>query len=232
MSVGLNNQYQLIKIADDAWRIEEDVVRFFLFVGPDKSIVVDTGLGTGDPFAVVRTLTDTPVIVVNTHADPDHISGNSYFENIFLHPSEFYYYKKAFPNHKATPLSNGDVLDIGTRRFEVVHIPGHTPGSIALLDRENRVLVCGDSVSGESVYIFGENRSLQALIFSLEKLDGMKDAISEVYPSHGCFPLAPEAISAQLDAAKCLSIGELIGIKPPPDIPALLYVHGNASFFM
>jgi glyoxylase-like metal-dependent hydrolase (beta-lactamase superfamily II) len=41
-------------------------------------------------------------------------------------------------------LNDGDVIDLGDRQFEAVHLPGHTPGSCALHDRANGVLFTGD----------------------------------------------------------------------------------------
>ena len=43
-------------------------------------------------------------------------------------------------------LDGGEVLAIGRYRFEVLWTPGHTPGSICLLDRERRILLCGDHI--------------------------------------------------------------------------------------
>ena len=43
-------------------------------------------------------------------------------------------------------LADGDVLDLGDRRFEVVHTPGHSPGGIALFERETGILFSGDIV--------------------------------------------------------------------------------------
>lgn len=42
-------------------------------------------------------------------------------------------------------LGEGDVLDLGERRFRVLHLPGHSPGSIGLLD-EAGVLLAGDAI--------------------------------------------------------------------------------------
>ena len=33
-------------------------------------------------------------------------------------------------------LNNGDVIELGNHLLEVIHIPGHTPGSILLLDKK------------------------------------------------------------------------------------------------
>jgi glyoxylase-like metal-dependent hydrolase (beta-lactamase superfamily II) len=43
-------------------------------------------------------------------------------------------------------LREGDVVDLGDRRFEVTHLPGHSPGCIALFDRANGLLVAGDVI--------------------------------------------------------------------------------------
>ncbi|MDR0875779.1 MAG: MBL fold metallo-hydrolase [Clostridiales Family XIII bacterium] len=232
MSENSMSPYQIIQIAPDAWRIEEEVVRFFLFAGPEKCLVVDTGFGGSNPLIAVQSLTDVPGLLVNTHADGDHTGGNSHFKSAYLHPAEFANYLQSAPDHQALPLWEGDVIDIDSRRFEVILIPGHTPGSIALLDRENRILIAGDSVSDAPVFIFGEARSLPALIASLKKLESMNDEYDVIYPSHGSFPLPKEAVSAQLRAALLLQAGELAGAEPPFEVPALMYVHEGASFLL
>lgn len=43
-------------------------------------------------------------------------------------------------------LNEGDVLDLGNRRFEVLHLPGHSPGSIGLWERQSGVLFSGDAI--------------------------------------------------------------------------------------
>lgn len=43
-------------------------------------------------------------------------------------------------------LAEGDVVDLGSRRFRVLHLPGHSPGSIGLLDEAAGVLLAGDAI--------------------------------------------------------------------------------------
>ncbi len=43
-------------------------------------------------------------------------------------------------------LEDGDVIDLGDRHFDVLHVPGHSPGSIALWDAASGVLLSGDAV--------------------------------------------------------------------------------------
>lgn len=51
---------------------------------------------------------------------------------------------------KAAPvtrlLEDGDVVDLGDRRLEVIHTPGHSPGGIALFERASGILFSGDIV--------------------------------------------------------------------------------------
>ena len=43
-------------------------------------------------------------------------------------------------------LDEGDVIDLGNRAFQVLHLPGHSPGSIGLWDPKARLLFSGDAV--------------------------------------------------------------------------------------
>lgn len=45
-----------------------------------------------------------------------------------------------------TSLGEGDVIDLGDRHFEVLHLPGHTPGSLGLWERESATLFSGDAI--------------------------------------------------------------------------------------
>ncbi len=47
---------------------------------------------------------------------------------------------------KAAPLDEGDVIDLGDRHFEVLHLPGHTPGSLGLWDAGSGILFSGDAI--------------------------------------------------------------------------------------
>ena len=43
-------------------------------------------------------------------------------------------------------LDEGDVIDLGDRAFQVLHLPGHSPGSIGLWDIKSKTLFSGDAV--------------------------------------------------------------------------------------
>lgn len=207
--------YEVIQVDEGCWRIEDGGVRCFLVVGTEQAVLVDTGFGTGDLPAAVAGVTQLPVMLVNTHADGDHIGGNGQFAACHMHPAEFdrYATKKGAGVDAPRPLWEGDVIALGGRQLEVVLIPGHTPGSIALLDREHRVLISGDSVQDSSIYMFGPGRNLPGYIASLERLAGMAGLFDRVYPSHGSSVLAGEVLLPLLEGAKKVLRGEIAG-KP------------------
>jgi len=227
------DRYEIQAIDKTSWRIETDIVRAFLFVGTEKALLVDTTNFPGPLDEAVKHLTDKPVILVNTHADEDHISCNDRFPEAFMHPAEYAYYartrKAAYA--KAMPLQDGEVIDLGGRSFEVILLPGHTFGSIALLERETGILVGGDSISDTPVFIFGDMRDLDAFQVSLKRLLRRIDQISVVYPSHGTFPLEKEQIAKELSCAEKLQRGELTPQEPPFPLPAKMYCADGAGYY-
>jgi glyoxylase-like metal-dependent hydrolase (beta-lactamase superfamily II) len=227
---------EIAKIDDATYRIEDNGTRCFFFIVETRALLVDTGRGkAGSLRAAIESLTDKPILLVNSHGDWDHIGQNAEFDMAYMHPADMAnYFSLAAPGAPVAPLWEGDLIDIGGRTFEVVLIPGHSPGSIALLDRKHRILLVGDSVSGpRPMMMHGEKRSIDALILSLEKLLGLIDAFDTIYPAHGAFPLGPETVEQTLVAAKKLRAGALTPHKdlPRPELPdAKLYESDGAAF--
>ena len=223
--------YEVIQIDERSWRIEENGVRSFLFTGANKALLVDSGFGTGNLRETVESLTKLPVMLVNTHADRDHLGCNKQFSKAFMHPAEFDRYHQAMGKEfVAGPVWESDVIDLGGRCFEVVLIPGHTPGSIALLDAENKILISGDSVQTGMIFMFGAGRNIAAYINSMDKLSRMRGRFDTLYPSHGSFPANAEIIDGLINGAKQIRDGKIEGMKPPFETPAEVYDVGVAKF--
>ena len=232
-----NDDYETRLLDKSCWEIRDKAgirmhVCCFLFIGEDKAMLVDTGFGRGDLKAVVDSLTSLPVMLVNTHADGDHVGCNGLFEKAYMHPAEFAYYYETCPKGAvAVPLWEGEVIDLGGRQFEVILIPGHTTGSIALLDRENRILVSGDSIAESTIFMFGKGRSLQAHIYSMKKLLTCSDAFDAIYPAHGPCPIGKDIIDKLIRGAERVLTGTVEGTDPPFPIPAKVYKAEGAAFF-
>ncbi len=202
---------EVIRINENTWRFEDAGVRFLLLCGTEKAALVDTGRNTPDARKVAEGLTELPLVLVNTHADPDHISGNAAFDSFYMSPAEEENYRAHGGSGRLLPVREGDVIDLGGRTLRVIDIPGHTPGSIALLDEDARVLIGGDSVQDGTVFMFGPHRDMARYIGSLEHLSLYEGLFDEVWAMHGSFPVKPELIPKLLEGAREIRDGRASG---------------------
>jgi glyoxylase-like metal-dependent hydrolase (beta-lactamase superfamily II) len=84
-------------------------------------------------------------------------------------------------------VGDGDVLELGGRRLEVVETPGHTGGHICLADRDARLLFTGDHVlpriySGVGIGVLEGGEPMGDLLASLDRLSEFDDFT--VLPGH------------------------------------------------
>ena len=202
--------YEVIQINEQTWRIEDGGVRFFLLVGTEKALLIDSGMMVKNAKEIAEELTDLPIELLNTHADRDHVAGNEAFETFYMHPAECSnYYKGAGKTGTATPIWDGDVIDLGDRPLEIISIPGHTPGSIAVLDKKYRALISGDPIQDGRIFMFGVQREIHAYQHSLIKLGKYEGQFDEIYPSHGTFPVYPEIIQQLYDGVNEMLEGKI-----------------------
>ena len=222
------------KLADHFWVIEESGVRSFLFEGTDRTMLIDTGFGTLPLRDMVSELTDLPVFLVNTHTDKDHTGRNREFSPVYMHPAEMDHCQNALPKNcrmeDVRSLWEGNIIDLGHWKFEVILTPGHTPGSIMLLEREKRMLISGDSIQNGTIFMFGAGRNMSAFQSSLRKIIAMADTFDTIWPSHGDYPLTVDMIPGILQGTQDLLNGKLSGEEPPWPMPCKKYTCDVASF--
>ena len=199
---------EIIRIDDNTWRIEDGHVRFYLFCGKDKAALIDSGMTVPDAKPVAEGLTKLPLILINTHADPDHISGNGEFSQFYMSPKEEGNYREHGGEGEIIPVHEGEVIDLGERPLRIIDIPGHTPGSIAIIDEINRILISGDSVQDGDIFMFGTKRNLDRYIESLKHLQDFTDMFDVIYPMHGSFPVSPDLIGKLLEGAQLIKEGK------------------------
>lgn len=201
---------QAVRIDENTWRFEDGGVRFFLLTGRERALLIDSGMNAPDARDLAEGLTDLPLSLLNTHADPDHVSGNNAFAECYMHPDEAGNYAGK-SSARIVPVRDGDVIDLGDRPLRILENPGHTPGSIAVLDENARVLYGGDAVQDGNIYMFGPFRNLEVYIRSLERLWEMKDRFDRVYPCHGTFPVETGLIERLIGGARQILEGETDG---------------------
>ncbi len=81
----------------------------------------------------------------NARTLADAFLGEAMFDELPPAPFEYHSYRIA-PPQRIAPLEDGDCFDLGDRRFEVIHTPGHSPGGIALWEAASATLIAGDII--------------------------------------------------------------------------------------
>ena len=168
----------------------------YLITGSEKALLVDTANGYEDLHAIVRTLTELPVIVVNTHGHGDHVFGNLYFDEAWLHPADnalydmFFGYaredleKRGLKPCPVKPLQIGQIFDLGGVQLEVVDLKGHTAGSVGLLDKAGRILYTGDGLNTHIWMQLDHSLPIATLLETLRTLKEKHGADFD-YVAHG-----------------------------------------------
>ena len=157
----------------------------YILIGDEKVCVIDTMNGLNDLYKVVRSYTDKPIMVINTHGHPDHIYGNVYFEEAYINPADIpmaeeFFKEPAFIEEfekrggvKIPPfkeIHGGDVIDLGGKTLEVYELPGHTRGSIVLLFKEDRILFTGDAINHHLWMQIPDTTPIKDMADNIEKL--------------------------------------------------------------
>jgi hydroxyacylglutathione hydrolase len=138
-------------------------------------------------------------LIVSTHGHWDHIGDNARVAEhtgaeIASHPLDAHRLTNPDgrwlpfeipPSVPAVQLQEGGEIRFGELRLEVLHTPGHTEGSVCLLDRENGRLYSGDTLFNGS---FGRvdlpGGSPEAMVESLDRLRRLDPSLL-VRPGHG-----------------------------------------------
>ena len=162
-----------------------------------ETCIIDPG---ADPSRIKKVLGKenlSPKFIINTHGHGDHIAANGAFDiPIYIHRldgdflgdpdrnlSRVFMFGITSPK-AARLLEDGDVVTVGSIGLEVMHTPGHTPGSISL--KGGGVVFTGDALFAGSIgrtdFEYGDE---EALITSIKrKLLTLSDD-TVVYPGHG-----------------------------------------------
>ncbi|MDR2835427.1 MAG: MBL fold metallo-hydrolase [Bacteroidales bacterium] len=161
----------------------------YLLEGKTKALLIDTLIGVGNLRAFCRELTDLPITVVNTHGHIDHTGGIFDFDECYIHSNDIsLIYEKedrrkgyvengikksgkkiviletdftVIKPMKTFPIYDGFVFDLGERKIEVIAVPGHTLGTVVLLDRSNRIVFSGDACNINTLLFLPHSTSIE-----------------------------------------------------------------------
>ena len=172
-----------------------------------ECIIVDPGCYDAKDNAVLSKFIEEnklkPVALVNTHCHLDHLFGNKFVSDTYqLEPTM---HKADLPLLEYAPLTaiqydlhldelpevgkfveEGDVIHFGNSSFEVLFTPGHAPGHICLLNRDEKIILSADVLFhlsiGRTDLPLGDHATLLKSI--KEKLLVLEEDVV-VYPGHG-----------------------------------------------
>ena len=97
-------------------------------------------------------------------------------------------------------LTAGETLDLGGRVLEVLATPGHSPDSICLIDRKNRILLAGDTWYAGPVFAQLDHSDVDAYAATAQRLAALAKDVDLVLPGHSP-PTRDTEVLVRFDAA-------------------------------
>jgi hydroxyacylglutathione hydrolase len=208
----INNIHQIEEIAPNTYRIDEaGVCNAYLLIGDKKALLIDSGNGISNIYLVASSLTSLPIEMVATHMHPDHVGGRNWFKYYYVSEKDNTIEYKALCIKKANELlikmrkdlnlkdvgiskkvyharaigiTADKVFDLGNRSIKIVEAPGHTRGSIVLLDDKNKLMFTGDSVNNWMWLQVPGGLDLSTWLTTVDKLIKLSDTYT-AYCGHG-----------------------------------------------
>ena len=231
--------YTVTELEPGIWRIGNSMVYMDLLVGTHHALLFDTGYGFGSLKDVVRSITDKPLYVVNSHGHVDHACGNEQFGGAYIHQLDMELAMEhngrdmrmaeletaevpldfdlegylTLGTGELKPAGEGFTFDLGGMTMEVIHLPGHTAGSIGLWCPERKLLWMGDAMNCFVWLFLPEAQSLETYIASLHKAAALP--FTHMIQSHEPCPVPKRKLWDYLDLAEHLDF-EQGALVPAP----------------
>lgn len=167
-----------------------------LIIGQEKALLFDTMSGTDDLIGQIRSITNLPLQVINSHGHLDHTAGNVDFEKVYMNPADWSLIDKyhgklpglsmemklahdklvkwaAMEGHLC-PILPKEKINLGGIEIEVISLAGHTAGSIGLYCSQEKLLLSGDAISPQMCMFFEESLSLTQYMETIENILQLK----------------------------------------------------------
>jgi glyoxylase-like metal-dependent hydrolase (beta-lactamase superfamily II) len=166
------------------------------------ALIIDPAPDSAD--AIISYLAENnlkPEKILLTHSHWDHIADVASLKKlydipVFIHPDDIK--NLEIPGSDGLPcwieiegvkadgfLNEGDFITCGNLKFNVIHTPGHSPGCICLYEKDEKVLLSGDTLFKGSIgnlsFATARPKKMWESLKKLEKLPGE----TKVYPGHG-----------------------------------------------
>lgn len=210
------NWYKHERISEHITRIIDIAgVACYLIEGNEKACLLDTCCGYGNLKEYVSSLTDKELFVILTHGHYDHVGSAVFFEKVYMNPLDMpvleahkagrehfleedkkiisalkditYDMVNPFPENEPIATADGDEFDLGDLTIQMISVPGHSPGMMCALIKEERTMVYGDAC-GMNVLLRDEFASCVSeyrnALLKLKQFDSEYDTILR---NHGSY---------------------------------------------
>lgn len=106
-------------------------------------------------------------------------------------------------------LQDGQEIDLGERTIRIYHTPGHSPGSVSVIDEDSGYLFPADALNFGPIYLLGPEAGLEEFQATLERLSELADGAQAIYPSHYDVPMQARDATSALRAYERVLAGEI-----------------------
>jgi glyoxylase-like metal-dependent hydrolase (beta-lactamase superfamily II) len=192
--------------------------------GAERPALVDSGVPRSTETVILPALEARGfqprdlAVVVNTHSHHDHAGSNVQLRQatgcqIWIHKDDAPALERGasfgdepvLPHRADRLLEEGEVVRLAGRDYDVVHIPGHSPGSIGLYDRARRILFSGDGLQaqGTSTQGIAGAADREAYYRTLDKVDALE--IDHLLAAHPYRPFADSHVHPRPEVERYLA---------------------------
>jgi len=106
-------------------------------------------------------------------------------------------------------VSDGEIIDLGGRKLEIIATPGHTPDAICLLDRAQRELFTGDTFYPGNLWLWVPETDLDAYQRSVERIAKLADVVDVLRPAHNLPEADPKLLAKVSPALSDIRAGKI-----------------------
>ena len=244
-----SNWFTITQIRDGVYLIDDaGHDNIFLIVGDKKALLVDTGWGVGGLKNLIAEMTGKPLLVINTHGHFDHALGNDQFDEVMIGQGDlsllddidvqmkrdfvinsnsvrtdsdpiFHSLGGTHARRSTVEIQDATSFNLGGRVVHVHLVPGHTYGSLCLIDDKTRTLFTGDMYVplqewNAMWFHFSHSAPLHVARKSIAKMISLSHDYDTMISSHGLnAALEPWRLNELLDGLDSIIAGITFG-KP------------------
>ncbi|MGH2367815.1 MAG: MBL fold metallo-hydrolase [Chloroflexota bacterium] len=192
--------------------------------GQERPAIVDSGVPRSTDTVILPALQALGfrphdlAVVVNTHSHHDHAGSNVQLRDatgcqIWIHEADApaiergstFGSEPCLPHQADRLLKEGETVRLAGRDYEVMHLPGHSPGSIGLYDRERRILISGDALQAQGTDTQGIPGAAdrEGYYRSLDKVDALE--IDHLLAAHPYRPFTDSHVQPRSEVKRYLT---------------------------